>query len=173
MASTINYLLFYLSALFSISTPFISDRTTIEIELNKKTVQVEYIGLKTTEKENATIKNAFKELNEAANFSNYASQFRLISNKFYKKGNKLNAKLIFSYNNQGDLAHLLFHTESNGNILYPILVDEKITKSNGKKVTIKGHDAIQWDKNIETIKISLKRMEFGENEINLVKYFKK
>jgi len=40
MTTTINYLLFYLSTFFSISTPFISERTDIEIELNKKTVQI-------------------------------------------------------------------------------------------------------------------------------------
>jgi len=52
------------------------------------------------------------------------------------------------------------------------LEHEKITSSNGKRVKVRGHNGIEWDKNIKVIKLSLKRLKFEENEINLAKYYK-
>ncbi len=140
---------------------------------DQKTVLIEYIDLKTTEKDSTQIKNDLRKIIEFNGFDKSYPEFTIISKKIYKKGTKLNAKLKFSYRQSKDLDHLYFHTDSSENINYPILEDEKTIYSNGKLFKSKEINWFQWTKNEKIIKLTLKRRNVDKNEISLVKYYKK
>lgn len=171
MIPTFNYVLFYFTALFSLNTGFVSKDADIEIDLNKKTVQIEFYDLKTSEKDSELVKADLIKIEKLTEFDDFYPEFALISKNIYKKGKKLNAKLKFSYNNPKDLDHLYFHTDSISNLLYPILSDEKVISSNGKLFKSKEVDWIQWNKNKKVIKLSAKRLKISKDETSLLKYF--
>ncbi len=177
MIPTFNYILFYFSALFTINSSIISKQTAVFIDLENKICEIEYTDLRVP---SGDIENVKEELNDIENSMELTDRYSglvLKSKKIYKKGKKLNAKLIFTYTNQEQLFQHLYFSSKDGDIYYLILKIEKVSASNGEKVKEDKFNLIKWDKGQKQIKLTLKRGKFGEKElddnVSLLNYWKK
>jgi len=178
MIPAINEILFYLTTLFALNTVFVSEQTKVTIDIENKTVQIEYIDLMTPRMAVDHAETGLKEIEKATDFSKHFPHLKLTSKKIYKQNKKLNATLNFSYDSQEELFKLIhFDTDSGGNPLYQILMIEKMTSTNGQFIKGDEFDIVQWDKNEKIIELALQHGDFGDKDFDdrviLLPYWKK
>ena len=166
MNSSITLILFYLTYLFSTPFTFISQESNSTINLNNKTVEIEYIGLETPNKEVNKAVASLKEMNLLTKFDIHNDNLKFSSINISPNEKSLNAIIKFSFEDLNQsLKTLSFFIHPNGNYVHPILGSEKVISSNGIIIKEKGISFVMWKRKTKIIKLKLKHLKLKENHL--------
>jgi len=167
MVSPYTQVFFHFAFLFSTYFTFVSEESIIAIDLAKKEIRIEYIDLKTPKEVVDQAETGLKLLNEASEFDESYAFLKLTSKEIYKKENKLNAIILFSYENQNEaLQFLSFFRNPDGDLVHPILEKEKLISHNGRLTRENGQDFILWREETQLIKLKIKHGKLKENHLS-------
>ncbi len=177
MIPSINDIFFYFATLFGINASFVAEQTVVTIDLINKTGQIEYVNLRTPSEDSDFAQASLEEIANATEFDEYFSQLKLTSKSIYKKSNRLNSTIKFSFGDQIEIFdHLYFFPNPDGDIAYRIFEEEKVVSTNGKPWKEDEIDFLVWNKEESQITLVLKRKVSKENAskkmIGLLDYWK-
>jgi len=155
-----------LTALFIPKPVFVAQETKLNLNLESKTVTIEYKDLTTSNDAAAFARNGLNEIEEATGFHKNYPEVELLSKSIEKKGGKLNARVTCSFNNQEQVLRLLRfnltrsgESTSSDGLYYHLLPSEDLTSSNGIEIEHKDGILLKWDKNSTEIQMELRQNE--------------
>lgn len=183
MIPALNEILFMLSALFGLSTVFVAEETKLVLDLESKMGRIEHVDLKTPIQALQYAEDGLNKIDKATRFPDQLTQLKLDAINIEKKDDKLNAQLIFSFLDKGEILELLrFNLTPYGkstasdSLYYHLLPSENLIHTNGIIKKTESGIVIRWRKNIESLELELMQKEnvedFLEEMKSITEYWK-
>ena len=175
MIPSLNPILFFLSTLFGLQTPFVAEQMEVTIDFKENIAIIKYMDLSVPYEEENKDKIAdyaklkLKEIENSTEFDSKMKGLELMSSEFEKIDGKLNVKITFSFSNSDFLLRTLFFNYAPGKesvpidkIYYCLLHAEELVSSNGTAKSMKAETFIEWDKDTKIIDLQLKQKKMEE-----------